>query len=244
MEPLLALGLASNIVQIADFSGRMISRSKEIHNSANGALSIHTYLEDAARNLEELSRDLVGERTDTNAFRQEAADAQIQKERRDAKLLWQVREKAFKKKAEEEAKEKIKDAGRQEGLPKSGKIIGGRVITKEDKKKKQKQKDELEKMEAEERARADEEQKKIEADTQQMRTAEQQLVTLSTDTKRITKKIIDVLQKLKSDDQHSKFQSVRQAFRSVWSESQIKSLETDLDNIRKQTDTALLFSVR
>ncbi|KAH7083032.1 hypothetical protein BKA63DRAFT_142272 [Paraphoma chrysanthemicola] len=56
--------------------------------------------------------------------------------------------------------------------------------------------------------------------------------------------MINSIQKFKSEGSKSKFQSMHQAFRSIWSESRLKAMETSLDNIRKQTDTALLFSVR
>jgi hypothetical protein len=244
MEPLAALGLASNIVQIADFAGRMIARSKEIYNSTEGTLSIHVYLEDAAKNLQELSRDLVEETSDPGARRPGAMNVQSERERRDARLLWEIREKKAKKKEEEEDEQRARDAARREGHPAPGKIVGGQAKTKEEKRWRKKRRDEAKKVEEEKRSRANEEQKRLDEDAQQLRTAEKQLLALSMDTKRITNKIINACQKLKSDHKSSRFQSVRQAFRSVWSESQIKSLETDLENIRRQTDTALLFSVR
>ena len=49
MDPLSALGLASNIIQITEFTGKLISQSKEIYRSADGTLSEHAILEEAAR---------------------------------------------------------------------------------------------------------------------------------------------------------------------------------------------------
>jgi hypothetical protein len=85
---------------------------------------------------------------------------------------------------------------------------------------------------------------KLQAESRQKREDERQLVELSAETKQITKSVIDAISSLKPEGDVSRFQSVRLAIRSIWNERQIKSLETNMDNIRKQIDTALLFSVR
>jgi hypothetical protein len=58
MESLIALGLASNIIQIVDFSSRIISRGRELYDSADGRIEEHVVLDNAARNLSELYNDL------------------------------------------------------------------------------------------------------------------------------------------------------------------------------------------
>lgn len=58
MEPLAALGLASNIIQIADFSSRLLAKSREIYTSAEGTIEEHALLRDSATNLAELSAAL------------------------------------------------------------------------------------------------------------------------------------------------------------------------------------------
>jgi len=51
MESLAALGVASNIIQIVDFSSRIISRGHELYRSADGQAAGHVVLESAANNL-------------------------------------------------------------------------------------------------------------------------------------------------------------------------------------------------
>jgi hypothetical protein len=58
MESIAALGLASNIVQIIDFSSRIISHGREIYKSADGRITEHAVLDDAARHLSELLNSL------------------------------------------------------------------------------------------------------------------------------------------------------------------------------------------
>ncbi|KAL1613149.1 hypothetical protein SLS60_001381 [Paraconiothyrium brasiliense] len=55
MEPLSALGLASSVIQIVDFSGRLLAKSREIYTSAEGTIEEHGLLEESANNLAELS---------------------------------------------------------------------------------------------------------------------------------------------------------------------------------------------
>ncbi|OCL12856.1 hypothetical protein AOQ84DRAFT_372705 [Glonium stellatum] len=54
MDPLTALGFASNIIQIVDFTVKIISRGHELYDSADGILKDHAILEDAANNLSKL----------------------------------------------------------------------------------------------------------------------------------------------------------------------------------------------
>lgn len=58
MESIAALSLASNIIQVIDFSSRLVSRGRELYKSADGSLAEHAVLSDAARNLFELQEEL------------------------------------------------------------------------------------------------------------------------------------------------------------------------------------------
>lgn len=62
MDPLTALGLASNIVQFVDYSSKIISTSRQLYNSASGAREEYLELELLARNIREYA-----ERPDDNA---------------------------------------------------------------------------------------------------------------------------------------------------------------------------------
>jgi hypothetical protein len=59
-DPLTALGLASNIVQLITFASSLVSKTREISKSANGALVANLELEAIASNLQELSRESEG----------------------------------------------------------------------------------------------------------------------------------------------------------------------------------------
>jgi hypothetical protein len=80
MEPLVALGIASNIVQIVDFAGRILSRSKEISTSGNGSLAIHSHLVDVARNLRELSNELSEEAPGPTALKVASSKKTLRKD--------------------------------------------------------------------------------------------------------------------------------------------------------------------
>ena len=54
MEPLSAFSLASGVIQIVDFTGRLLLKSREIYTSAEGTVEEHALLEHSARNLAEL----------------------------------------------------------------------------------------------------------------------------------------------------------------------------------------------
>lgn len=51
MESIAALGLASNIIQLVDFSARVLSRSHEIYTSSDGTLKDYNILNTASKNL-------------------------------------------------------------------------------------------------------------------------------------------------------------------------------------------------
>jgi hypothetical protein len=51
MEALAAIGLAGNIVQFVDFSGRLISESIELYHSYDGALAENVDIETATKHL-------------------------------------------------------------------------------------------------------------------------------------------------------------------------------------------------
>lgn len=51
MEALAAIGLVRNIVQFVDFSGKLISKSIQLHHSYDGALIENVDTENAAKHL-------------------------------------------------------------------------------------------------------------------------------------------------------------------------------------------------
>jgi len=53
MDPLTALGLASNIVQFVDFTTKLISTTRKLYNSSSGAKDEHAELQLLARNIRE-----------------------------------------------------------------------------------------------------------------------------------------------------------------------------------------------
>lgn len=58
MEALAAIGLVGNIVQFIGFSGKLISKSVQLHHSSNGALQENVDIENAAKHLLQLNRKL------------------------------------------------------------------------------------------------------------------------------------------------------------------------------------------
>jgi hypothetical protein len=58
MDPLSALGLAGNIIQITDFAGRFLSTTREIYESKNGISEEYLFLADSAENFGELLKAL------------------------------------------------------------------------------------------------------------------------------------------------------------------------------------------
>ncbi|KAH8746655.1 hypothetical protein BGZ57DRAFT_972296 [Hyaloscypha finlandica] len=67
-DPLTALGLASNIVQLITFASSLVSKTREISKSANGALVENLELEAIASNLQELSRGIRGLRSRQESY--------------------------------------------------------------------------------------------------------------------------------------------------------------------------------
>ncbi|CZR56317.1 uncharacterized protein PAC_06205 [Phialocephala subalpina] len=59
LDPLTALGLASNIIQLVQFTSDLVSKSREYYDSADGALVEQLELEAITKNLQKLSKDLV-----------------------------------------------------------------------------------------------------------------------------------------------------------------------------------------
>lgn len=60
LDPMTALGLASNIVQLVSFGGELISRGKEL--SKTGCTSEHAHVRTIAKDIGDLSAGLVRDR--------------------------------------------------------------------------------------------------------------------------------------------------------------------------------------
>jgi hypothetical protein len=58
MEPLSALSIASAVIQIVEFSAKVISRTKEVYDSPEKATEETALLENATENLRELMEEL------------------------------------------------------------------------------------------------------------------------------------------------------------------------------------------
>jgi hypothetical protein len=71
LDPLTALSVAGNVVQFVDFTTKLLSKSRKIYNSADGALVENLELESVAGNLMELSSRI------SDAFRSKADDVQL-----------------------------------------------------------------------------------------------------------------------------------------------------------------------
>lgn len=54
MDPLSALGLAGNIIQITDFTGRFLSTTRQIYESNHGIAADYTFSGDSAKSFGEL----------------------------------------------------------------------------------------------------------------------------------------------------------------------------------------------
>ncbi|KAL1620845.1 hypothetical protein SLS54_005775, partial [Diplodia seriata] len=68
MDPATVIGLAASIVQLTTFTGQLLSKSREIHSSADGALVENRELEAITTSLQDLSRDIsAGSRYSTKA---------------------------------------------------------------------------------------------------------------------------------------------------------------------------------
>jgi hypothetical protein len=71
IDPLSALSIAGNVVQFTEFAGKLLSKTRKIYNSADGALVENLELEAVARNLMELSSKISG------SFRRQPQDKQL-----------------------------------------------------------------------------------------------------------------------------------------------------------------------
>lgn len=65
MDPLTIIGLVGNIVQLVDFSGKLISKSTELYQSSEGALAENIYTETVTNHLDLLNNKLKNARTPT-----------------------------------------------------------------------------------------------------------------------------------------------------------------------------------
>ncbi|KAK6088557.1 Pro-kumamolisin [Seiridium cupressi] len=74
--------------------------------------------------------------------------------------------------------------------------------------------------------------------------AERQLDTLSHEAQAVSKKLLSATTRLLSMPRTTRWGSFVQALACVWSESEVKQLEQDVDRIRKQLDTTLLMCLR
>jgi hypothetical protein len=146
MESIAALSLASNIIQVVEFSSRIISRGYELYQSADGRREEHVILDNAVKNLSALHSTL-------------------------------------------------QNSGRSRS---------------EDK----------------------------------LSMADKQLIKLQIESGMVAKELRELLQKVQLKKPNGKWQSVRQALLSVFSDKEISSLGSRLDNIRKQVDSAILVSLR
>jgi hypothetical protein len=77
MEPLSALGLASAVIQIVDFSFKVVSRAREISKSVDGTSEDASCLEDATTNLNELMQDVQLQLKASGSYGQKTADKQL-----------------------------------------------------------------------------------------------------------------------------------------------------------------------
>jgi hypothetical protein len=82
MDPLTAIGLASNIVQFIDFSTKLIHGAKEIYDSATGATEENQRLENVTAEMQTLSLKLltpqgVQQTEDERALSRLAAECKI-----------------------------------------------------------------------------------------------------------------------------------------------------------------------
>ncbi|KAH4843293.1 hypothetical protein HBI25_223290 [Parastagonospora nodorum] len=73
MDPLSALSIASAVIQIVDFSSKVIARTREVYQSADGSIEEITLIEDATANLDDLMKDLMS-KTEIEAFTRGAFD--------------------------------------------------------------------------------------------------------------------------------------------------------------------------
>jgi hypothetical protein len=79
MDPFSALSIATAVIQVVDFSSKVISKSREIYLSADGTTEEVSLLQDATTNLEELLNDLgsTGIHEKSTGARRKGPDAQL-----------------------------------------------------------------------------------------------------------------------------------------------------------------------
>jgi hypothetical protein len=65
-EALVAIGLVSNVVQIIDFSGKLLSSSRELYRSSVGALAANVDIETAATHLALLNNKITDSTSTTS----------------------------------------------------------------------------------------------------------------------------------------------------------------------------------
>ena len=68
MEPLVAIGLAGNIVTFLEFAGKLVSKGHKIYNSADGTLIENSQLHAVARNLVTLN-NRIADSVENSKFR-------------------------------------------------------------------------------------------------------------------------------------------------------------------------------
>ena len=73
--------------------------------------------------------------------------------------------------------------------------------------------------------------------------AEKKLKALLKETQKVTTDILQTLRSLRSQGERSPWKSVKQALKSAWHEDDIRKLEKEVDEIRKQLDTTLLICI-
>jgi DNA repair exonuclease SbcCD ATPase subunit len=148
MEPIAALSIASNIIQIVDFASRFVSRSQELYQSADGKLADHIVLDSAAQNLSALCNNLHHYDPDSEEVPREltAADAQM--------------------------------------------------------------------------------------------------LMLRKESEAVVNKLRSALETASKGSKNKAWRSIYQALKSIYNDNEISNLASQLDNIRKQVDTTLLFSLR
>jgi hypothetical protein len=69
LDPVSAVGLASSVIQIVDFSCRLVSKTSEYRTSTDGALIEHKELRAAANRLSALSKAIHGPLTKCKSLR-------------------------------------------------------------------------------------------------------------------------------------------------------------------------------
>ncbi|KAH7068640.1 hypothetical protein FB567DRAFT_457239 [Paraphoma chrysanthemicola] len=91
MEPLSALSIASAVIQIIDFSSKVIARTREVHRSGDGAVEEGALFANATANLNdlliELNRTTISESSGYGASHQRSADKQLLQHAKDSQVI-------------------------------------------------------------------------------------------------------------------------------------------------------------